>query len=195
MDSKRVLDLGLGLPALVVVMPVLFGAAIVMRLSGDRGPFLYRARRMGQGAQVFNVLKIRTMPVDAGGPRITVADDPRVSALGRAMRRYRIDELPQLLNVVKGEMSLVGPRPEDPSYADMSDPAHRRVFSAKPGITGLAQLAFHDEADRLVGPDAERVYRDLLLPAKLKLDTEYLERQSMLLDLEILIRTVSTVLR
>ena len=128
-------------------------------------------------------------------PRITVADDPRVSALGRAMRRYRIDELPQLLNVVKGEMSLVGPRPEDPSYADMSDPAHRRVFSAKPGITGLAQLAFHDEADRLVGPDAERVYRDLLLPAKLKLDTEYLERQSMLLDLEILIRTVRTVLR
>jgi lipopolysaccharide/colanic/teichoic acid biosynthesis glycosyltransferase len=110
------------------------------------------------------------------------------------MRRYRIDELPQLLNVVKGEMSLVGPRPEDPSYADMSDPAHRRVFSAKPGITGLAQLAFHDEADRLVGPDAERVYRDLLLPAKLKLDTEYLERQSMLLDLEILIRTVRTVL-
>ena len=195
MDSKRVLDLGLGLPALVVAMPVLFGAAIVMRLSGDRGPFLYRARRMGQGAQVFNVLKIRTMPVDAGGPRITVAGDPRVSALGRAMRRYRIDELPQLLNVVKGEMSLVGPRPEDPSYADMSDPAHRRVFSAKPGITGLAQLAFHDEADRLVGPDAERVYRDLLLPAKLKLDTEYLERQSMLLDLEILIRTVRTVLR
>jgi lipopolysaccharide/colanic/teichoic acid biosynthesis glycosyltransferase len=195
MDSKRVLDLGIGSPALVVVTPVLIGVAIAMRLTGDRGPFLHRARRMGKGAREFTILKIRTMPVNAGGPRITVAADPRVSPLGRTLRRYRIDELPQLLNVVRGEMSLVGPRPEDASYADMSNPLHRRVFSAKPGITGLAQLAFHDETDRLTGRDAEQVYREQLLPAKLALDAEYLDRQSLLLDIRILLRTVRTVLR
>ena len=166
-----------------------------MRLSGDRGPFLYRARRMGQGAHLFNVLKIRTMPVDAGGPRITVADDPRVSALGRSSSPLPDRRAAAAAERGQGRDVARGAAAGGPSYADMSDPAHRRVFSAKPGITGLAQLAFHDEANRLVGPDAERVYRDQLLPAKLRLDTEYLERQSMLLDLEILIRTVRTVLR
>ena len=195
MDSKRVLDLALGSPALVVATPVLVWTALAMRLSGDRGPFLYRASRMGEGAREFSVLKIRTMAVGAGGPRITMAEDPRVSPLGRTLRRYRIDELPQLLNVIRGDMSLVGPRPEDPRYVDLSDPLHRRVFSAKPGITGLAQLAFHDEATRFVGPDAEQLYRDEVLPAKLRLDADYLDRRSTLLDLRILARTVLTVLR
>ena len=118
-----------------------------------------------------------------------------MTPLGRLLRRYRIDELPQLVNVVRGEMSLVGPRPEDPEFVDLTDPLHRRVFAARPGITGLAQLTFHDEADQLAGEDAERRYREEILPAKLRLDAEYLDRQTTLLDLRILLRTVRTVLR
>jgi lipopolysaccharide/colanic/teichoic acid biosynthesis glycosyltransferase len=194
MAAKRGLDLVLGTSALVVALPILLGVAVAMRLSGDRGPFLYRAWRVGQGGSPITVLKIRTMAVGAGGAGITGPDDARITRLGRILRRYRIDELPQLVNVVRGDMSLVGPRPEDPRYVDWSDPVHRRVFVAKPGITGLAQLDFHDEARRLVGPDVEARYRADVLPSKLRLDMEYLDHRSMLLDLRILARTVGTVL-
>ncbi len=194
MDSKRALDVTVGSLALALATPVLAGVAMAMRLSGDRGPFLYRAPRIGEGAKIITVLKVRTMADGASGSNLTMSRDPRVTRLGRLLRRYRIDELPQLINVVRGEMSLVGPRPEDPVFVDLSDPLHRRVFSARPGITGLAQLAFHDEAEGLVGVDAERRYRDEILPAKLRLDVAYLERRTMLLDLQILLRTVRTVL-
>jgi lipopolysaccharide/colanic/teichoic acid biosynthesis glycosyltransferase len=194
-DSKRALDVTVGSLALALATPVLGGVAMAMRLSGDRGPFLYRARRVGEGAAIITVLKVRTMEEGASGSNLTMSGDPRVTRLGRVLRRYRIDELPQLVNVVRGEMSLVGPRPEDPSFVDLSDPLHRRVFSAKPGITGLAQLQFHDEADRLVGPEAERRYRDEILPAKLRLDAAYLDRRTTLLDIQILVRTLRTILR
>jgi lipopolysaccharide/colanic/teichoic acid biosynthesis glycosyltransferase len=193
-NGKRLLDLGLGSCALAVAAPILAGAALAMRLTGDRGPFLYRAPRVGEAARVFTILKVRTMAADSGGARVTMARDPRVTPLGRVLRRFRLDELPQLVNVVRGEMSLVGPRPEDPVYVDLSNPLHRRVFTARPGITGLAQLEFHGEAVLLAGPDAERRYRDEILPAKLQLDAEYLDRQTMRLDLEILARTVGAVL-
>ena len=194
MDSKRALDLAVGSLALLIAGPILIGVAMYMRLSGDHGPILYRARRVGEGARMITVLKVRTMVVGAGGSSVTMAADPRVTRLGRLLRRYRVDELPQLINVVRGEMSLVGPRPEDPVFVDLADPLHRRVFSARPGITGLAQLAFHDEASRLIGPDAERRYREEILPEKLRLDAEYLDRRSTLLDVQILVRTVRTVL-
>jgi lipopolysaccharide/colanic/teichoic acid biosynthesis glycosyltransferase len=194
-NSKRALDLTVGSLTLALAAPVLAGVAMAMRLSGDRGPFLYRARRVGEGAVDITVLKVRTMAEGASGSNLTMPGDPRVTRLGRLLRKYRIDELPQLVNVVRGEMSLVGPRPEDPSFVDLSDPLHRRVFSAKPGITGLAQLGFHDEANRLVGPDAEKRYRDEILPAKLRLDAAYLDRRTTLLDLQILAQTVRTVLR
>jgi len=193
-DSKRALDVTVGSLGLALAIPVLAGVAIAMRLSGDRGPFIHRARRVGQSASVITVLKVRTMSAGASGSNLTVSGDPRVTHLGRLLRRYRIDELPQLVNVVRGEMSLVGPRPEDPSFVDLSDPLHRRVFSARPGMTGLAQLAFHDEARLLEGADPERRYRDEILPAKLRLDAEYLDRRTTLLDLQILLRTVRTVI-
>jgi lipopolysaccharide/colanic/teichoic acid biosynthesis glycosyltransferase len=189
-----VLDLTVGSTALLAVVPVLAGIALAMRVSGDRGAFLYRAARMGQGFRPILVLKIRTMTEGSSGPGITGPRDPRITPMGRLLRRYRIDELPQLINVVSGDMSLVGPRPEDPAFIDLSDPLHRRVFSAKPGITGLAQLRFHDEARLLGGPDAEQRYREVVLPAKLRLDAEYLDRRSMSLDLRILLLTVRTVL-
>lgn len=194
MHSKRILDLVLGSVALVACLPVLLAVAAAMRLTGDRGPFFYRATRVGEGGRLITVLKVRTMVEGSEGTRVTLAGDPRVTTLGRLIRRFRIDELPQLINVLRGDLSLVGPRPEDPAYVDLTDPLHRRVFTARPGITGLAQLEFHDEAQWLVGPDAERRYREEILPAKLKLDAEYLDRRSTLLDLRILLRTVRTIL-
>ena len=194
MDTKRIMDITLGSLALAFAMPILAGAAMAMRLSGDRGPFLYRARRVGEGAHLFTVLEVRTMAVGSDGSKVTLARDPRVTPLGLVLRRYKIDELPQLINVVRGEMSLVGPRPEDPAYVDLSNPLHRRVFSAKPGITGLAQIAYPDEARLLDGPDAERRYREEILPAKLRLDAEYLDRRTTLLDLQIVLKTVWAVL-
>lgn len=193
MDTKRVLDLSIGAVALVIATPVLVGVALAMRLAGDRGPFLYRAPRVGEGGKVFAILKVRTMSEGPRGSSITILRDPRVTPLGRILRRLRIDELPQLLNVVRGEMSLVGPRPEDPVFVDWSDPIHRRVFTTRPGITGLAQLQFHDEAELLTGPDPEERYRREVLPAKLKLDVEYLDRRSFLLDLRILAGTVRAI--
>ena len=189
------LDLALGSLGLVVALPIMIGIGLAMRLSGDRGPFLYRARRMGEGGSVIDILKIRTMTDGSSGPNVTVAGDARVTRVGSVLRRYRLDELPQLVNVVRGQMSLVGPRPEDPVYADLSNPTHRRVFTAKPGLTGLAQLDYHDEARLLVGADADRRYREEILPAKLRLDIQYLDRRSARLDLEILIRTVLALVR
>ena len=194
MATKRVMDLVLGSVGLLVSMPILATIRLWMLASGDRGPFLYRARRVGEHGRLITVLKVRTMVPDAPGSAITLAADERVTHVGRTLRRYRLDELPQLVNVVQGEMSLVGPRPEDPAFVDVTKPDHRRVFAARPGITGLAQLAFHDEARLLSGPDAERRYRDEVLPAKLRLDLEYLDRRSTRLDIEILLRTLATVL-
>jgi len=192
--TKRVMDLALGSFGLLVSLPILVAIRLWMLASGDRGPFLFRARRVGEGGRLMTVLKIRTMTPDAPGSAITTAGDRRVTPVGRTLRRYRLDELPQLINVVRGEMSLVGPRPEDPAYVDFSNPDHRRVFAARPGITGLAQLAFHDEAKLLSGADAERRYRDEILPAKVRLDLEYLDRRTTLLDARILVRTIGTVL-
>jgi lipopolysaccharide/colanic/teichoic acid biosynthesis glycosyltransferase len=194
MDAKRAFDLTAGSLALVVAAPILAVVAVAMRLSGDRGPFLHRARRVGEGGTLITVLKVRTMRAGVGGSTLTLADDPRVTRLGRFIRRYRIDELPQLVNVLRGEMSLVGPRPEDPRFVDLSIPLHRRVFTARPGITGPTQLAFRDESAWLVGPDAERRYRDEILPAKLRVDADYLSRRSTMLDLRILARTVGVVI-
>jgi lipopolysaccharide/colanic/teichoic acid biosynthesis glycosyltransferase len=193
--SKRVLDLVVGSLALTASLPILVGVALAMRLSGDQGSFLFRAIRVGEGGRPFIVLKVRTMRAGATGPAVTGARDVRVTPIGRILRRYRIDELPQLVSVVRGEMSLVGPRPEDPAFVDLSNPIHRRVFTARPGISGLAQLQFHREADLLTDPDPERRYREEILPAKLAFDLAYLDHQSLRLDIQILLKTVQTVLK
>lgn len=192
--GKRALDLILGTAGLVVASPLVGAIGLAMLMSGDRGPLLFRAKRVGERGATISVLKIRTMAYGAGGAAITSRDDDRVTRIGRLLRRYKLDELPQLWNVLKGDMALVGPRPEDPVYVDLSDPLHQKVFLERPGITGLAQLAFRHETDLLDGPDAERRYREQILPAKLKLDSDYLDRRSVRLDLEILGRTAASIL-
>jgi lipopolysaccharide/colanic/teichoic acid biosynthesis glycosyltransferase len=174
--------------------PLQFALAVLVRLDSPGSPF-HVAERVGQGGRLFRVLKFRTMWIGAttAGPGITLVNDPRVTPVGRVLRRCRLDELPQLWNVVRGEMDLVGPRPEDPRYVDLSDPLHRLVFQARPGITGLAQLLHIDEAASIDPVDPDGSYRTRVLPPKLRLDAAYLSQRSARLDLWILVQTLAAV--
>ncbi len=178
-----------GLAALLT-LPLVAALAVAVRL-GSPGPVLYLSTRVGEGGRPFRCLKLRTMrwDPDAVGAEVTVRDDARLTSLGRRLRRYRLDELPQLWNVVRGEMRLVGPRPESPRFVDLSDPVHREVFTARPGITGLAQLLHADEAERIDRGDPERHYREEILPGKVRLDLAYLHHRSARLDFWILAQT------
>ncbi len=192
--ANRAFDLALGLAGLLFAAPFVAAAAIAMRTSGDRGPLLYRARRVGEDGREIVVYKLRTMRVASMGPGITHGEDDRITPVGRRLRRAKIDELPQFLNVVRGEMSVVGPRPEDPRYVDWSDPLHRFVFSARPGITGPSQIAFRHEERLLVVADPDDHYRRVILPEKLRLDADYLRRRSVATDLAIVGSTIRAIL-
>jgi len=194
---------------LIVLAPLLAALALTIRLTSP-GPVVHRAVRVGSG-RTFQLVKLRSMRVGSEGPAVTASGDPRVTAVGRLLRRTKLDELPQLWNVVRGDMLLVGPRPEDPRYVDWEDPLHRLVFSAQPGVTGPAALAFRDEEallarealsvarqegrDRVEQADVDRAYRERVLPRKLELDAEYLRTRSARGDLVILARTIRQVLR
>ncbi len=173
-----------------LTLPLLALMALAVRLDSS-GPALYRSTRIGEGGRPFRCLKIRTMrwAPASEGVAITVDDDARLTRVGRWLRRIRIDELPQLWNVARGEMRLVGPRPEAAQFVDLSDPLHREVFAARPGITGLAQLLHTDEAERIDRDDPERHYREAILPDKLRIDRAYLRHRSTWLDLWIIAQT------
>jgi lipopolysaccharide/colanic/teichoic acid biosynthesis glycosyltransferase len=175
--------------------PLVLALAVVVWID-SRGSPLYLSPRVGEGGRTFRLAKLRTMGNHdaAGWPAISLADDRRVTHVGRALRRWRLDELPQLWNVVRGEMRLVGPRPEDPRFVDLSDELHRRVFTTRPGMTGLAQLVHLDEGATIDPADPERSYRDRVLPAKLEVDAAYLNRRTSGLDLWILVQTLAAVL-
>jgi lipopolysaccharide/colanic/teichoic acid biosynthesis glycosyltransferase len=192
---KRCLDVVIGVPLLVCSGPVLAATFVANRISGDGGPLFYSAVRMGEGGRPFNALKLRTMRADSAGSAITAAGDARITRVGRVLRQAKFDELPQLWNVLRGEMSLVGPRPEDPRYADWSNPLHRAVFSARPGITGPAQIEFRHEESLLASSDIEQTYVEEILPAKLVLDAAYLAHRSLASDLNLLGRTLLAVAR
>lgn len=195
MISKRILDILIATLALLVTSPVLAVASILIKRDSP-GPVLYRATRVGRDGRTFPLLKLRTMVVDADrlGPAVTVDSDPRVTPSGRWLRRLKVDELPQFLNVLTGEMSIVGPRPEHPDFVRLYSEAQRAVLEVLPGITSLASLAYSDEASLLVG-DAKTVYIEQVMPAKLALDLEYVRRRSLGLDLAIIGRTAGLVLR
>lgn len=190
MVSKRSFDLLLAIPLLAAAVPIMVIAVAVARACGDRGPVFHRATRIGKDGRTFKVLKLRTMRVGHGGPKLTRREDPRITPIGRILRRLKVDELPQLLNVIRGEMSIVGPRPEDPIYVDWADPQHCKVFKALPGITGVSQLRYAREEELLEGADYERMYRDRILPDKVALDSWYIRHQSRRLDARILLATV-----
>lgn len=187
------LQRSIGIVASIVTAPVIAALAIAVRLD-SRGPVIYAARRTGRDGAVFRCFKLRTMrwAAEESGPAVSVADDRRITRVGRWLRRHRLDELPQLWNVARGEMVLVGPRPEDPRFIDPDDPLHREVCAVLPGITGLTQLAFADEATLIDAVDPDRHYRQTILPLKLALDRDYLRRRSLGLDLWILVQTLLT---
>lgn len=190
---KRLIDLALAVVALVVLSPLLLAAMLWVR-ADSAGPVFFRQERVGRHGRVFRIHKLRTMHVDASqrGPAITEFDDPRITRAGRWLRHYRIDELPQLIDVITGHMSLVGPRPEVPRFVALYPPELReRVLAVRPGITDPASLEFADEVNLLAGSaDPERTYVDVILPRKLRRQVEYAERASWVTDLAVIGRTL-----
>jgi lipopolysaccharide/colanic/teichoic acid biosynthesis glycosyltransferase len=190
------LDVSVSAAALLLLSPLLVMIAVAGKLSSP-GPVVYRAPRTGKGGALFTLYKFRTMTVDAAqsGPAITRHGDPRVTPFGRFLRRTKLDELPQLVNVLIGNMSLVGPRPEDPGYVKLYSSAQRRVLDVKPGITSPASLLHRDEEGMLTGPDWEQTYRKKILPEKLRIELDYLSRRTIGGDIRILAQTVGAILR
>ncbi len=191
--ARRSVDLIVSLLALVVCSPLIALAALAARLTSP-GPAFYRARRVGRGGREFRAYKVRTMVAEAApsGPRVTGADDPRVTAVGRALRRLKLDELPQLYNVLRGDMSLLGPRPEDPRFVALYDESQRRLLAVRPGLTSPASVAFADEEQLLRGHDVEAAYPELMA-RKAAIDLAYLERRNVATDLGLVISTLALV--
>ncbi len=188
---KRLFDLIASLFGLLILSPVFALIALSIKLTTP-GPVFYRARRIGRYGLPFTLYKFRSMVVDAHrlGPGITAHGDARVTPIGRFIRRTKLDELPQLLNVVTGDMSLVGPRPEDPRYVALYTPQQRAVLQARPGITSAASLAYRHEEQVLSGPDWERLYRDDIMPRKLAADLAYLQHANVWTDIALIFRTL-----
>ena len=193
---KRPFDVALAAIGMLVLSPVVGTIAAAIRLDSP-GPVLFRATRAGRNGRPFTMYKFRTMQErrDVHGPKITTHADRRVTRVGRLLRPSRLDELPQLWNVLIGDMSVVGPRPEDPHYVELYSADDRAVLAARPGITSLAALLYRDEERLLVGDGWERVYVEQVMPAKLAIDRAYVERQSLGLDLKILAATLLAPLR
>ena len=193
---KRLTDLGLAIAGLVILSPLLILLAVLVK-STSSGPVLYGGMRVGLHGRRFRMWKFRSMVSNAdriGGPS-TAGDDARVTPVGRFLRRYKLDELPQLLNVVAGQMSLVGPRPEVPVYVDMFTPEERAILSVRPGMTDWASLWNVDEGAVLAGePDPERAYLEKIRPEKIRLQLEYVRRRSFAVDMQILADTALAVL-
>jgi len=193
---KRAFDLVVSACALVLLSPVMVLVGLGVRLDSP-GPALFRHRRVGRHGREFNVLKFRTMVhrPDSGGPQVTKATDARITRVGAFLRRTKLDELPQLFNVLAGDMSLVGPRPEVARYVAMyPDPVRREVLALLPGITDLASIEFRDEQELLAAvADPEATYIHEILPRKLDLYVQYARQQSLWLDLKIIFLTISAV--
>ena len=193
--GKRALDAAVSAMILVVMSPLLLIVCALVKLTSS-GPVFYRQERVGEGGRPFNIVKFRSMVVDADrrGPGLTSAGDPRVTRCGAVLRQLKIDELPQLWNVLKGDMSLVGPRPELPVYVANYDPQQRVVLTVRPGITDSASIAFRWEEDLLAQrSDPEQFYKDDILPRKLALNLEYVANMSLKYDFLLMVRTVRSL--
>jgi lipopolysaccharide/colanic/teichoic acid biosynthesis glycosyltransferase len=195
--TKRLFDIVFSLTGLMVLFPVFLAIAILIKRE-DGGPVFYRGVRVGRYDKPFRIFKFRTMVIDAEkkGGSSTADDDPRITKVGRSLRKYKLDELPQLINVLKGEMSFVGPRPEIQHYVDMFTEKERFILSVKPGITDWASLWNPAEGAVLAGsPDPEKTYMDKIRPEKIRLQLKYVRERSFWIDLEIIAQTLLTILK
>lgn len=190
--AQRLLDLIVASVGLFVLSPVLLAIALTVMLDNGR-PVIFRQTRVGRHGRDFGMLKFRSMVIDAErqGGSLTLADDQRVTRIGRWLRRFKLDELPQLVNVLVGDMSLVGPRPEVRRYVDLYDLEQRRVLDLRPGVTDPASLAYYDEGDLLSRSlDPEGTYVAEIMPRKIAMNLAYAARASVRNDLEVIVRTV-----
>jgi lipopolysaccharide/colanic/teichoic acid biosynthesis glycosyltransferase len=179
----------LALTALTILSP-LFAAIAIAVAAGSGWPIFFKQQRVGQNGKTFWLIKFRTMRGGKKGPSITARGDSRITSVGRFLRKFKLDELPQLWNVARGEMSLVGPRPEVPQFVDMNNPVWQSVLRAKPGITDPASIAFRNEEEILAkAADPIAFYESNILPAKLALNLEYLEKKSFSRDLLVIAQT------
>jgi lipopolysaccharide/colanic/teichoic acid biosynthesis glycosyltransferase len=191
---RRLIDVLSAAGGLAVLSPLLAALAVWIKLD-SRGPVFYRARRAGRGGAPFRLYKFRSMTVgaDQSGPAITSAGDRRVTQAGRFLRGTKLDELPQLINVLRGEMSLIGPRPEDLRYVDLYTVEQRGILAYRPGITSPASLAFRHEEQLLQGPDWESLYRTQVMPIKIAIDLAYMESRSLRSDLRVVTATLKAL--
>jgi lipopolysaccharide/colanic/teichoic acid biosynthesis glycosyltransferase len=196
--AKRLFDLLVSALGLLALSPLLLALALWIKLD-SRGPVIFRQERVGRQGKPFLVHKFRTMSVDAPvrGPQLTVGADKRITGAGQVLRRCKLDELPQLWDVLRGAMSLVGPRPEVPKYVAMYPEDKRQVvLSVRPGITDLASLRYRNESEELArAADPERVYVEQVLPAKLALSARYVQEASFIGDLRLILATVAALWR
>jgi lipopolysaccharide/colanic/teichoic acid biosynthesis glycosyltransferase len=195
-DGKRIFDVVLAAPALAALCPVMLLIAAAVRITSPGGA-IYKGLRIGRFGRPFRLVKFRTMRLgaDASGPLVTGSGDPRVTSCGRFLRRTKLDELPSLWNVVKGDMSLVGPRPENEKAVALYTPQQREILNLRPGITSLATLKYRNEEALLAaGPALEEMYYRIMQD-KLTLELTYLRKRSFALDLKILFQTVLALFR
>lgn len=193
--GKRLFDIGFALVLLVLLSPLLLVFALAVALTSPGGAF-FRQQRVGKGGRPFRLLKFRTMrPGSEAKGQLTIGGrDPRITRVGYLLRKTKLDELPQLWNVLAGDMSVVGPRPEVPKYVALYTAEQRAVLSVRPGITGMASLDYIDENELLArAADPEKAYIEEVMPAKLALDLRYVREQSLALDLRIIAVTVRKV--
>jgi lipopolysaccharide/colanic/teichoic acid biosynthesis glycosyltransferase len=194
--TKRIFDVLSALLGLLVLAPVFMAIAVWIKVD-SRGPVFFRQQRIGKDGIPFNIIKFRTMHDEAHESLLTVGGDKRVTKAGKFLRRHKLDEFPQLLNVVAGSMSLVGPRPEVPRYVDCYPPEVRRVvLSVMPGITDWASIYYKEENSLLSrAPNPEQAYLDTILPAKLKYNLRYVHERSFWNDVRIIFTTLALLVR
>jgi lipopolysaccharide/colanic/teichoic acid biosynthesis glycosyltransferase len=192
---KRTLDVAVSAVSLVALAPVLAALSVAVKVSSP-GPALFRQVRVGRDGRPFRIVKFRSMRACAPGPQVTAAGDDRVTGVGAFMRRFKLDEFPQLWNVLVGDMSLVGPRPEVERYVHLFPDAYARILRVRPGLTDYAALAYRDEEATLgASADPEATYVATVLPAKIALYHRYLDEMSLRTDLTLVLRTLAALLR
>lgn len=194
--AKRAFDVVVSAVGLVVLSPVFLGVAVAIKLT-DGGPVFFRQERVGMGGQVFRIHKFRSMRVANEGALVTSANDSRITPVGAFLRKTKLDELPQLIDVLVGDMSVVGPRPEVPRYVELwGEETRREILSIRPGITDPAAIAFRNEQDELAAADdPERHYIEVILPKKVAMYRDYVQHRSLVGDLAVIVRTFAAIVR
>lgn len=192
---KRGFDFIASTIGFILISPALLIISILIKLTSE-GPVLFKQKRVGRYGKKFNILKFRTMVVNAEklGKQITVGNDSRITKIGAFLRKYKLDELPQLINVIKGDMSLIGPRPEVPKYVALYNENQRKVLDVRPGITDYASIEYRDENSILAKVNnPEEYYINVIMPHKIDLNMKYIEKNNVLIDIGIIFKTIFNI--